>query len=78
MSKALEPIIQANVYDALCIKQDKVKLNRDKTARGKEIDLKKGENDKYWEKGQMISKAKEPRSYWVKQHGYNVSVRRNS
>jgi hypothetical protein len=43
-SKALEPIIQANVHDALCIKQAKVKLNHDKTARRKEIDFKKGKN----------------------------------
>jgi hypothetical protein len=40
--KALEPIIQANVYDALSIKQAEVKLNHDKTARRKETDFKKG------------------------------------
>jgi hypothetical protein len=63
-SKALEPIIQVNVYDALCSKQAKVKLNYDKTASRKEIHFKKGknvviraENDKYWEKGQIMSKG---------------------
>lgn len=81
----LQPVVQEGIYDALKIRQDKMKQSHDKTATRGEHHYQTGdrvvsktERDKRWEQAVIVSKCKEPRSYLLlKDIGQGI-VRRNT
>lgn len=81
-SECLEPKVEKNIHKLLMLKKSVTEQN--KLVRKKLVGYKVGDmivhktdNDKYWEKGIVVGKCKEPRSYWIKK-GDDRTVRRNT
>ncbi|MBF2463473.1 hypothetical protein, partial [Listeria welshimeri] len=73
------------IHKLLTLKQKITKAYHDRTARGKEVKFKTGdqvvyrtEQDSHWKKGIIVSKCKEPRSYMISKNSNTRPFRRNS
>lgn len=78
----LKPKIENNIYKLLILRQSLNKQNKDVITK-KEVQFKVGDEivhktdkDKYWKKGKIIAKCKEPRSFWIGREG-ETNIRRN-
>jgi len=84
-TECLQPMIQNNIPQLLKIKQGITKKWHDQHRLKKETNYKDGDNivfrtrnDVHWQKGRVISKGKEPRSYWISRDVDEKHLRRNT
>lgn len=78
----LEPKVERNIYNLLMLKQSIIKdIKRNKNKREVEFNIgdeivHKTDQEKYWKKGKILAKCKEPRSFWIGREGEG-KLRRN-
>lgn len=84
-SECLQPFVQVNIPELLKIKQGITKHMHDRHRLKKELKYKEGDNivfrtrnDSFWQKGTILKKSKEPRSYYVSRYGDGKCLRRNT
>ncbi|XP_059046445.1 uncharacterized protein LOC131842029 [Achroia grisella] len=77
-----EKAVEENIHKLLLLKQSV--LQKEKFVKKKEMEYKIGDKvvhktdkDKFWRKGIIVGKCKEPRSYWIQKEGEDRKIRRN-